>query len=387
MPTSMKFLPFLLLLTASFLASATAFAQSAVMKTPPTMTLYIGTYSNDPKSGILRAELDPATGIISTPTIAAATPNPSFLALSPDGKRLLAANESGTVAGQNGGGLSSFSVGAGGVLSPLSSVALAGGPCHVEFDKSGNFAFAATYGAGTVAAYAMNASGEFKRTALFQHEGKSVHSRQRGPHAHQALVSPDNKLALVADLGLDKVLIYRLGKDGSLTPNEIPFVQLPLGSGPRHFAWTPDSKTLYVGGELDNTVSAFRFHAATGATELLQTLTTLPADFKDGSSLAEVTVHPNGKWLFVSNRGHDSIATFAIGKGGQLTSSGFTSTEGKNPRHFAISPDGAWLLAANADSRSVAVFKVDTTNGALHKTSMLSGLADQPVCLLFGPTE
>jgi 6-phosphogluconolactonase len=352
-----------------------------VLPQPTTMNLYIGTYTKDVKAGVLRAEFDTFTGAISLPTVAAATPNPSWLALSPDGRQLLAANESGEFAGKKGGGISSFKVENDGTLIPNGTASLPGGPCHLSFDKSGRYAFAATYGAGTVAAFK---SDSLERTALIQHESKSASAQQPAKaHSHQALMSPDNRFLCVADLGLDKILTYKLDSfTGALMPNDIPFVALPAGSGPRHLAWSVDGAHFYVVGELNNTITVFRYHASEGAAEQLQTLSTLPGEYKETSYIAEVAVHPNGRFLYVSNRGHNSIAIFVIGVDGKLTACGHAPTEGRHPRHFTISPDGRWLLAANGESNSIIVFRIDGDRGSLVKTSLIGDLTGQPVCLL-----
>ncbi|HEX8552650.1 MAG TPA: lactonase family protein [Abditibacteriaceae bacterium] len=357
---------------------------SPVPATPPvakpTMTLFIGSYTNDTNAGISSAHFNPETGELSAPTTAAATPNPSWLALSPDGKTIFASNEWGKVADKSIGGISAFSLLPDSKLAFRNSAAFAGGPCHLTVDASGKTVFAATYGGGTVAAF--NAE-TLAQSALIKHEGSSVNaSRQKEPHAHQVVMSPDNRFVLAADLGLDKILAYALDQTGALSPAKSPFIATPAGSGPRHIAFSKDNRFLFVGGELDNTITAFRYNAADASGEKLQTLSTLPAGFEGKSSLAEVTVHPSGKFLYISNRGHDSIASYTISEDGNLSLLGHTPTEGKSPRHFIISPDGKWFLVANSESNSIVTFRIDPLTGTLEKVFVRNDIEGKPVSLL-----
>jgi 6-phosphogluconolactonase len=352
---------------------------------------YVGTYTNQrptPTSkGIYAYKFDAKTGKFTSIGVAAETSNPSFLALSPNRKFLYAANEN------NQGTVTAFSVDAAtGALKQLNSVSSKGsGPCYVSLDKTGKWLFAANYNNGSVASFPVKADGSLgESVSAIQHQGSSVNrSRQTGPHAHEAVVSPDNKLLFVPDLGMDKLMEYQIGADGSLTPNTPPSVSIAPGSGPRHIAFAPNGKFVYLMTEMTDSVVAFTYDGKGGMTEL-QTLPSAPWHAGEGSappptiSGAEIVVHPNGKFLYASNRGDNSISVFTIGAGGKLTGSTQVSTEGKTPRFFGLDPTGAYLIAANQDSNNMVVFHIDQKTGALTQTPDGVGLAS-PVCVVFVP--
>lgn len=346
--------------------------------------LYIGTYSQHPQGGIYGARFDPQTGELSRPQTLASTPNPSFLAASPDGRFLFAVNEWGQVAGEDKGGLSAFRLNfATAGLSPLSAIAEGGTLCHLSVDATGKWLLVAAYSAGTASTWPIQADGTIgPRAALVQHAGHGAdENRQSGPHAHHIVLSPDNRRAFVADLGLDKVMIYGFNaQTGALVPAAPPFVPLASGAGPRHLALTPSGRFLYVVSELNNTITVFK--DAPSAPRQVQVVSTLPADFMGQSFAAEIAVRPDGRFLYVSNRGHNSIALYAIEVDGQLKPAGFSPT-GRGPRHFTFDPSGRWLLTANQTDRSITVFKVDLQSGALTPQHQLQ-VPDEPTCLLFG---
>jgi 6-phosphogluconolactonase len=208
-------------------------------------------------------------------------------------------------------------------------------------------------------------------------------SRQQGPHAHSINLSPDNRFAIAADLGLDKVLVYRFdAAKSSLAPNDPPFTAVKPGAGPRHFAFHPNKRYGYIINELASTVTAFSWDGAAGVLKEVQTISTLPKDFSGESTCAEVQVHPSGKFLYGSNRGHDSIAVFSIDGKGRLTPVEHVSTQGKSPRNFAIDPTGAWLLAANQNSGNVVLFRIDAKTGRLTPAGQTLEVAS-PVCVRF----
>ncbi len=218
-----------------------------------------------------------------------------------------------------------------------------------------------------------------------KHQGAGVDKqRQEQPHAHSMNVSANNRFAVAADLGLDEVLVYKLDADkGLLTPNDPPFVKVASGSGPRHFAFHPKRRFAYVINEMASTVTAFNWDPERGTFQEIHTITTLPKDFKGENSTAEVQVHPSGKFVYGSNRGHDSIALFKVdSKKGSLTAEGQTPTEGKTPRNFGIDPGGRYLFAANQDSASVVIFKIDGTTGKLTPTGKKLRISF-PVCVKF----
>jgi 6-phosphogluconolactonase len=218
-----------------------------------------------------------------------------------------------------------------------------------------------------------------------QHTGHGPNAeRQEGPHAHSIDLSPDNRFAFVDDLGLDELLVYEFdAAKGSLTPNDPPFAKLDPGAGPRHFALRPDGKFAYVISEMGHTVTVFSNDAAGGRLQHLQTVTTLPKDFKGRNDDAEIQVHPSGKFLYGSNRGDDSIAIYAISKSeGTLAQQGGVHTGGKEPRSFEIDPTGTLLFAANQKSDNIVIFKIDTKTGKLTPTGQVLDVGS-PVCVKF----
>ena len=355
---------------------------------PESMTVYIGTYtSKDGSQGIYRSSLSLKTGALSEPELAAEMKSPSFLAIHPTRPMLYAVSEVGGDPGE-AKALHAFAINPKtGELSHLNNRTTGGGgACHVTVAPSGTVVLVANYGGGSVTSVPINEDGSLGEPASFiQHEGSSVNPRrQKGPHAHSINASPDSRFVYAADLGLDKVLIYKLdSKSGSMTANKGgEFAKVDPGAGPRHFAMTADGEFAYVINELTSSVTAFRRDIGTGALTTLQTLTTLPKDFDGNNSTAEVLVHPNGKFLFGSNRGHDSIASFAIEKGGKLSVIGHTPIGGKTPRGFSIDPTGAYLIACGQNSGTVHVFKIDQESGELESIGDPIKVS-KPVCVKF----
>jgi 6-phosphogluconolactonase len=250
--------------------------------------------------------------------------------------------------------------------------------------------FVANYGGGSIESIPLEADGRLGAVGTFvQHAGSSVNpARQSGPHAHSIYSTPDNRLVLAADLGLDRVLVYRLDTaDAKLTVNDPAFVALPPGSGPRHLVFHPNGKFVYVINEMLCTVAVFRFDAAHGALTEVQTVSTLPSGqpVETGFSVAEIAVHPSGRFLYGSNRGHNSIAVFALDPAtGRLTHVENQSTRGATPRHFALDPTGAWLLAENQDSGDLAIFRIDGATGRLAAQGAPVAVPT-PVCAVFVP--
>jgi 6-phosphogluconolactonase len=345
-------------------------------------TVYIGTYTRQDSKGVYAYRFQPSTGKLTALGLAAETSNPSFLAIAPNQRFVYAANENSP------GAISAFSIEkTTGRLKLLNAVSSRGsGPCHVAFDKTGKWLFAANYNSGSVAVFPVHDDGTLGEASGFvQHSGSSVNpQRQEGPHAHSANLSPDNRFVLVADLGLDKVMVYRFDAvKGTLAPNDPPFAQIAPGSGPRHMAFRPDGKFIYALSEMNATVTVFAYNSGRGNLNEIQTLSTLPAGFTGPNSSAEIAVHPNGKFLYTSNRGHDSIAIFRIDAAkGALTFVDRIATQGKTPRNFAIDPTGAFLLAANQDSGSVVVFRIDQRTGRLTATGDVLQVPS-PVSLVF----
>jgi 6-phosphogluconolactonase len=299
---------------------------------------------------------------------------------------LYAANEKGE------GTVSAFSIDAKtGKLTPLNEQPSHGaGPCHIIVDETGKTVMVANYNAGSIAAYPVQKDGSLgEATARIQHQGSSVDPRrQKGPHAHHITTDPANRYALVCDLGLDKVLVYKFDPaKGSLIANEPAFASVKSGAGPRHLAFHPRGEFAYVNNEMNSTLTVFKFDKKRGTLEELQTVSTLPPDFKGNNSTAEIEVHPSGKFVYVSNRGHDSLAGYTIDeKTGKVTSVEHTSTQGKTPRNFAIDPAGKFLLAENQGSHSIVVFRIDSKTGRLQATGEKAEVGS-PVCVKFVPAK
>jgi 6-phosphogluconolactonase len=323
---------------------------------------------------------------LSPAEIAAEVKNPSFLAIHPNGKFVYSVNEVSDLNGQPTGAVSAFAVDPqGGKLKLLNQQSSQGaGPCHLVVDSAGKNVLVANYGSGSCAALPLREDGRLGEAAsAIQHQGKSVNpARQEGPHAHSINLDAANRFAFVADLGLDKVLIYRFDRaSGKLAANDPPSVSVAPGAGPRHFAFHPSGKFAYVINEIANTVTAFSYDAGRGSLKELQTIGTLPDDFKETSHTAEIVVHPSGKFVYGSNRGHDSLAIFTVDEAtGKLTAAGHQATEGKTPRNFAIEPRGAWLLAENQGSGTIVVFAIDSSSGALRPTGHKLEVPS-PVCV------
>jgi 6-phosphogluconolactonase len=301
-------------------------------------------------------------------------------------------NEISKYEGRSSGGVSAFAIDRGtGKLTFLNEVPSRGaGPCHEAVDKTGKYVLVANYEGGSLAVFPILKDGRLgESTAFVQHHGASIDpQRQEGPHAHSVYLSPDNRFALCADLGLDEVLVYRFDAEkGTLAPNNPPFAKVNPGAGPRHFAFHPSGKFGYAIDEMQSTVTAFSYEPSSGALGVLQTVTTLPKDFQGENTAAEVFVHPSGKFLYGSNRGHDSIAMFTInGRKGTLTPNGYALTLGKTPRSFALDPTGSFLFAANQDSDSVVEFRIDLNTGRLTPTGQVLEVPS-PVCVTFVPIE
>jgi len=360
----------------------------AAPKAGGTMTVYVGTYTGGTSAskGIYRLRLDLATGALTEAGPPTESASPSFLAMHPSGRYLYAVNESGGPT-KGEGGVSAFTVdGKTGALTPLNQQSSrGGGPCHLSLDAKGRYVLVANYGGGSVSVLPVQADGRLAPAVTFvQHEGHGADpGRQKSPHAHWVELDKANRFALVADLGLDEVLVYRFDAvKGGLTPHQPPYTRLAPAAGPRHVTFSPDGRHAYVINELQSTVTAFSYDPQTGALGELQTLTTVPAGFTGPTTTAEIAMSPDGKFLYGSNRGHDSIAIFAVDAAtGKLTPAGHQSTRGKTPRNFAIDPTGAYLLAANQESDTIAVFRIDRASGALSPVGEPYRVP-RPVCVL-----
>jgi 6-phosphogluconolactonase len=357
--------------------------------------VYVGAYTRreahvlGKSEGIYVYRLDLASGAMTYASKITGVENPSFLALHPNCRYLYAVNEVGDFGGHSSGAVSAFSMDRQtGALTFLNQQPTQGAfPCHLSVDATGRCVLAANSGGGSVCVLPIGNDGRLGAPSDFiQHEGSSVNpQRQAGPHAHSITVDPSNRYVFAADLGLDKILIYALDSvQGKLKPNhEQPWARVKTGAGPRHFAFHPSRKYAYVINEIGSTMTAFAYDETRGVLHELQTLSTLPENFEGRSHTADVHVHPSGKFVYGSNRGHDSIAIFTVDeKTGKLTLIGHESTQGKTPRNFAIDPTGAYLLAANQNTDNIVIFRIDARSGKLTPTGHTLQ-TPTPVCLKF----
>ena len=343
----------------------------ATAQHPGKYLLYVGTYTEKDSKGIYAYRYDPGNLELSALGVAAETPNPSFVAVDSTRHFLYAVNELQKYKDASSGAVTAFAIDSKtGKLQLLNEVASGGAdPCYISFDRTGKYALVANYTGGSVSVFPVRPDGHIGEASAFvQHKGSSVNrERQEGPHAHWIETTPDNRFAIAADLGLDELLVYRFdAAKGTLTPNDPPYAKLDPGAGPRHLAFHPGGKWAYVVNELQSTITTFSFDGNRGTLQKLTSVTTLPQGFTGANDTAEIHVHPNGKFLFASNRGHDSIVVFAIdGKTGSLGLVGHFPTLGKTPRNFEIDPTGKFLFAANQDSNNVVVFRIDLQTGKL----------------------
>lgn len=345
--------------------------------------VYVGTYTRETSKGIYAFRFDAAAGKLAPLGLVAEIASPSFLAIHPNRRFLYAVSET------EGGSVAAYAVDRpSGKLTHLNTVsAKGGGPCHINLDKTGRTAAVANYNTGSVAAFPVGADGRLGEASAFdQHKGSSANpERQKGPHAHSVDFSPDNRFLMSSDLGLDQVLVYRFDPEkSSLAANDPAFGSVKPGSGPRHFAFHPSARFAYVINEIALTVTAFAYDAARGALSELQTLSTLPEGaVSDRYSTAELEMHPSGKFLYGSNRGHNSIAVFAVDQQkGTLTLIENASTQGGPPRNFALDPSGRYLFAGNQQTDTIVLFRIDAQTGKLTPTGEKVEI-DAPVCIRF----
>ena len=329
-----------------------------------------------------------STGRLTALGLAAHSNDPSFLTVDPRHKFLYAVNELDHYQGQPTGAVSAFAIDrTTGKLSLLNQVSARDpGPAYISMDRTGKYVLIANYSLGSVAVFPVLGDGKLGEASDFaRHTGASVDKeRQAGPHAHAIELSPDNRFAIAADLGLDQLIVYPFDAEhGKLGAPHV--TKIHPGSGPRHIAFSPSGKFLYLIGEMGNTITAFSYDAAQGNLTELQTVSTLPRGFHGQSTTAEIVVHPSGKFLYGSNRGDDSIAVFTIDRAsGKLTFVERVSTQGKEPRNFAIDPSGRWLLAANQNSNSIVTFRIHQVTGKLAPAKE-AVQAPAPVCVVFVP--
>jgi 6-phosphogluconolactonase len=330
------------------------------------LTVYFGTHTAGPGKGFSISHFNTTTGALSKPEFELETPAPAYFAIAPGGRRLYACNSTGFV--------SAYSIDpATAHLKMINQKPSGGGdPSYISLDQTGHYVFVANYDGGNVAVWALNPDGSLgERTAFVQHAGSSVNpQRQSHAYAHSIRVDPSNRFVLVADLGLDKLFVYKFDvKDGSLTANDPPFAKAAPGSGPRHVVFHPNGRWVYLITEMGSTIMLFDWDATRGALSEVQTVSTLPKDFQGASTCAEVQVDPSGRFVYASNRGADSIAVFSVDqKTGRLTPIQDVPSGGQTPRNFDLDPSAHWLLVTNHGSNNAMVFRIDQQTGKLTPT-------------------
>jgi 6-phosphogluconolactonase len=348
-------------------------------------TLYVGTYTSGKSEGIYGYYMPGPVGKLNRFTSCKSV-NPSYLAIDRSRDYVYAVNEVSDYLGKAGGAVSAFARDSStGSLRLLNEQATLGAdPCYVTVDRKRKNLLVANYTGGSVTVIPIRADGTLgAATDVKQHEGSGPKEQQKGPHAHCVILDRSERHALVADLGIDKIMIYRFdGSSGKLTPNKQPFAQLPAGAGPRHLTFHPNGKYLYAINELDSTIRSFKYDERHGTLKQIETVSTLPSDFSGVSNCADVHVHPSGKFLYGSNRGHNSIVVFRIDRGnGKLQLVEHVWTQGDWPRNFAIDPYGYDLFVANQRSDNVVSFSIDQETGSLRLGRFEE--IPSPVCLKF----
>ncbi|MEJ7595218.1 MAG: lactonase family protein [Planctomycetaceae bacterium] len=355
--------------------------------------VYVGTYSKGDSisKGIYTCLFDSDTGKLTEPKLAIELANPSFLAVHPTHKFLYAVNELSEGPGKGNGGVTAMKINPDGTLMKLNDQPSFGGaPCHCNVDATGRTLMIANYTGGNVVAYPIDVDGKIgAATSNIHHEDPGrENASELTPRAHSINLSSDNRFAYAADLGLDKIFIYKLDAENStLSPADPPSASVTLGGGPRHFAIHPSGNFAYTNNETSMVATAFARNAKTGALQAIQDITTIPGGHEGQKSTAECLCHPSGKFLYVSNRGPDSITVYSINqKTGLLTWVENEPTGGKEPRNFFIEPGGKWLLAENQNSDSIHVFAIDQETGALMPTGD-SIKVGKPVCIRMVPAK
>jgi 6-phosphogluconolactonase len=327
------------------------------------LTVYFGTHTAGPGKGFSVAHFNTETGALSKPEFLLETPAPTYFVIAPGGRRLYSCNSTGFV--------SAYSIDPATAQLHLINQKPSGGgdPSYISLDTTGHYVFVANYDGGNIAAWALASDGSLgERTAFVQHTGSGVNpQRQMHAFAHSIRVDPTNRFVLVADLGLDKLFVYKFNAaDGSLAPNDPPFARSAPGSGARHVVFHPNGRWVYLITEMGSTITLFDWDTRRGALSEVQTVSTLPKDFQGKSACSEIMVHPNGRFVYASNRGRDSIAVFSVdAETGRLTPIQDVPSGGKTPRNFDLDPTAHWLLVTNHDSNNAMVFRIGPNTGKL----------------------
>ena len=350
--------------------------------------VYVGTYTGHGSDGIYAFRFNPAKADLNPIGLVAKTDNPSFITIDSAGRFLYAVNELDSFQNQPTGAVSVFAINKkSGKLKLLQQISsLGAAPAHLSLDKSGRYLMVANYNGGNVAVFPVKSDGRLgPHTSFIQNAGSGVNpDRQSGPHAHFIQGTNDNKYVLVADLGTDKVLLYRFDAGtGSLMPADSGYIKMDPGSGPRQIAFHPSGGFIYVLNELTSTIASFSFNQETGIMQPAQILSALPEDFSGTNTAARILIDTSGQFLYVSNRGDNSIGLFSVNSGdGDIMPIEWISSGGNTPRHFDIDPTGQWLFAANQDSDNIVLFRIEKSTGRLIQTSRSLAI-DSPVCLSF----
>ena len=329
------------------------------------MFVYFGSHGKGANIGFSLAHFDTGTGKLTTPVFLEEAVAPAYFMIRPDGTRLYTCNSS------PGSSVSAYAIDPSTAKLTLLNQKPSGGgePCYVCLDATDRYLMVANYEAGSIAVFALKADGSIgERTAFVQHTGSSAHlDRQTQAHAHSIRLDPTNRFVLAADLGVDKVFVYRFDpKTGALQPNDPPFASVPPGSGPRHMAFSPDGRTVYVANEMGSSIIRFGWDSGHGILTPFETISTLQQGFQGASTCAEILVHLSGKFVYATNRGHNSVAVFSVqAKTGRLIVVQHVPTQGKTPRNCEIDPTGKWLLVSNQDSDTVVTFRIDQSTGRL----------------------
>lgn len=371
-----------ILVPAALILATLAPVHAAEPAKPGSVLVYIGTYTGKKSQGIYVSRLDPATGVMSAPELAGEMINPSWVTIHPSRKFLYAVGEGGQKGG--GGAVAGFGIGADGKLTAINAQEPNGkGPCHLAIDATGKTIVVSNYGDGSIASLAIAADGQLAPSAWVDRH-PTLGEKQK-PHGHASEFAPGNKFVLSCDAGIDRIYVYRFdAATGALTANEPLFATTVADTHPRHLTFSADGRFCYNIDERSLSVTAFTFDAKLGVLNQIQSIPTIPKDFDGkGGSTAELIMHPSGKFLYGSNRGHDSIVVYSVDAAtGRLTLVGHTSTEGKTPRGFGVDPSGRWLLAGNQGSDTIVQFKIDQATGALTPTGTRFELG-APVCFQF----
>ena len=363
-------------------AGAVAVGQHAALAAGSKLRVYFGPYTSAKtgSKGIYFSLFDPATGDFGKPELAVEAPDPSFLATHPTGKYMYAV-------GEGDGGVRSFAINADGTMKLINKVSSKGaGPCHLNVDATGKMLVVAYYGSGSVASFQVKDDGSLSETVTFiQHKGPGMDGK-RPPHGHSANFTPDNKYVLICDLGLDKVFVYKVDPaTGAMSDHS--FGTTPSGSGPRHLMFSPNGKYVLVNNETLLTESSFAYDAEKGELKLIETVSVLPKDvpFSPKYSTAETRVHPNGKWVYVSVRTHNSIAKLNFDEAtGKIVHVSNTPSGGEIPRNFNIDPSGKWMFVAHQNTGNVVLFEIDQATGDLKPTGKEQQVGGC-VCVRFQP--